>query len=76
MERRIEMKKYKEVTPEELEKMTEAEALQAFDREWEEFSKKYPKGLLYEEPRFQITGEIIPPSLRGDNKDMSYSELP
>ena len=70
------MKKYKEVTPEELEKMTEEEALQAFDREWEEFSEKYPKGLLYEEPRFQITGEIIPPSLRGDNKDMSYSQLP
>ena len=70
------MNKHKEITPEELEKMTEKEALQAFERELEELSKKYPKGLLYEEPRFQITGENIPPSLRGDNKDMSYSELP
>ena len=70
------MKKYKKFTPEEIEKMTEAEALQAFENELEELSKKYPKGLLYEEPRFQITGEIIPPSLRGENKDMSYSELP
>ena len=76
MERRIEMKKYKEVTPEDLEKMTEAEALQAFEKELEESLKEMTPGVIYEEPRFQITGEIIPPSLRGDNKDMSYSELP
>ena len=56
--------------------MTEEEALQEFDREWEDAFDKIPNGRLQEEPRFQLTGEIIPPSLRGDKKGTTYSEEP
>ena len=48
--------------------------LEEFEREWEEISASIPAGLLDEEPRFQLTGEIIPVSLRGGKKDTSSSE--
>lgn len=70
------MENRKSISVEKSEAMRKEEALREFDREWEEEFAKIPNGLLQEEPRFQLTGEIIPPSLRGDKKDIPYSELP
>ena len=54
-------------------KDTKAKALEEYVRESEEHSKSVPVGLLDEEPRFQLTGEIIPVSLRGGKKDTGSS---
>ena len=55
-------------------KETKDKDLEEFVREWEEISASVPVGLLDEDPRFQLTGEIIPVSLRGGKKDTNSSE--
>ena len=41
------------------------EALKDFGERLDRVLDSFPKGLLNEEPRYQLTGEIIPPELRG-----------
>ena len=55
-------------------KETRDKDLEELVRWWEEDSMNFPDGLLGEEPRFQLTGEIIPVSLRGGKKDTNASE--
>ena len=55
-------------------KDTKAKAIEEYLRESEENLASIPAGRLDEEPRFQLTGEIIPVSLRGGKKDTGSSE--
>ena len=55
-------------------KETKDKDLEEFARELEKIFESIPAGRLDEEPRFQLTGEIIPVSLRGGKKDTNSSE--
>ena len=55
-------------------KETRDKDLEELVRDLEEIFESIPAGLLDEEPRFQLTGEIIPVSLRGGKKDTNSSE--
>ena len=57
-------------------KETKDKELEEFARELEKIFESIPAGRLDEEPRFQLTGEIMPESLLNAEQDMSYSELP
>ena len=44
------------------------------DKTLESIKKVFPKGLLQEEPCFQLSDEVIPESLRGEKKGASNSD--